>query len=82
MKLHHSLSGWQLEQQGRTLLCSSDDFPMLYVGCGQESVDMYRGNFKIEDYVTERRALSATAFTEQPDGTVIDYGDGDPHRNR
>ena len=75
MKLHHSLSGWQLEQQGRTLLCSSDDFPMLYVGCGQESVDMYRGNFKIEDYVTERRALSATAFTEQPDGAVIDYGE-------
>ena len=75
MKLHHSLSGWQLEQQGRTLLCSSDDFPMLYVGCGQESVDMYRGNFKIEDYVTERRALSVTAFTEQPDGAVIDYGE-------
>lgn len=75
MILHHSQTGWQLEQQGRTLLCSSDDFPMLYVGCGQEHVDMYRGNFKIEDYVTERRVLSVTAFDEQPDGAVVEYGE-------
>ena len=31
--------------------------PMLYVGRGEETVDMYRGNFHIEDYVTARIPL-------------------------
>ena len=60
MKLINNLSDWRLERHGETLLHSSGSFPMIFVGCGQESVDMYRGNFKIEDYVTERRALSLT----------------------
>jgi len=59
---------------GRLLLSQTDSFPMLYVGCGQESVDMYRGNFKIEDYVTERRALSLTALHEQADGAELEFG--------
>ena len=33
---------------------------MIYVGVGQEDVDMYRGNFKITDYVTERFPLKLT----------------------
>ena len=75
MKLINNLSDWRLERHGETLLRSSGSFPMIFVGCGQESVDMYRGNFKIEDYVIERRALSATSFTEQPDGAVVEYGE-------
>ena len=65
---------YRLLYNGRLLLSQTDNDPMLYVGCGQESVDMYRGNFKIEDYVTERRSLQATAITEQADGTVIEFG--------
>lgn len=48
---------------------------MLFAGCGEESVDMYRGNFKIEDYVTERRALAVSAVQEQPDGLLVEYGE-------
>ena len=75
MKLINNLSDWGLERQGKTLLRSSASFPMIYVGCGRESVDMYRGNFKIEDYVIERRALSVTSFTAHPDGAVVEYGE-------
>ena len=75
MKLINNLSDWRLERHGETLLRSSGSFPMIFVGCGQESVDMYRGNFKIEDYVIERRALSLTALHEQPDGAVLEFGD-------
>ncbi|MCR5088608.1 MAG: alpha-glucosidase [Oscillospiraceae bacterium] len=75
MKLITSLSGWRLEQDGKTLLCSSSDFPMLFAGHGQESVDMYRGNFKIEDYVTERRVLQSSTVRESPDGLLVEYGD-------
>ena len=75
MKLINNLSDWRLERHGETLLRSSGSFPMIFVGCGQESVDMYRGNFKIEDYVTERRALSLTALHEQSDGAELEFGD-------
>ena len=75
MKLINNLSDWRLERHGETLLHSSGSFPMIFVGCGQESVDMYRGNFKIEDYVTERRALSLTALHEQSDGAELEFGD-------
>ena len=75
MKLINNLSDWRLERHGETLLRSSASFPMIFVGCGQESVDMYRGNFKIEDYVTERRALSLTALHEHSDGAELEFGD-------
>jgi len=75
MKLINNLSDWRLERHGETLLRSSGSFPMIFVGCGQESVDMYRGNFKIEDYVIERRALSLTALHEQSDGAELEFGD-------
>ena len=66
---------YRLFYNGRLLLSDTETFPMLYVGCGQETVDMYRGNFKIEDYVTERRALSVTSLEERPDGAKVEYGD-------
>ena len=75
MKLHYSEKEWSLEHQGSVLLRSSEAFPFLYAGAGQETVDMYRGNFKIEDYVTERRPLAVTAVLPLPDGLSVEYGD-------
>ena len=66
---------YRLLYNGRLLLSESRNSPMLFVGHGEESVDMYRGNFKIEDYLIERRTLSVTSLTEQADGAVIEYGD-------
>ena len=45
MKLINNLSDWRLERHGETLLRSSGAFPMIFVGCGQESVDMYLNYF-------------------------------------
>ena len=75
MKLHFSEKEWSLEHQGSVLLRSSEAFPFLFAGIGQETVDMYRGNFKIEDYVTERRPLAVTAVLPLPDGLSVEYGD-------
>lgn len=38
---------------------------MVFLGKGKEDVEMYRGNFKIEDYVTERTALRNFCLTEE-----------------
>lgn len=65
---------WTLEHGGKTLLRCSRDFPLIYVGCGQESVDMYRGNYKIEDYVVERRPLAVTGLRVMENGSVqVDF---------
>lgn len=49
--------------------------PLIYIGIGRETVDMYRGNFKIEDYVTERRPLKVTGVQQVEDGVCFDMGD-------
>ncbi len=44
---------FQLFVGEKRILEHSKERPMIYVGVGQEDVDMYRGNFKITDYVTD-----------------------------
>ena len=75
MKLLQNGLDWTLALNGQTILESSAQAPLVYVGCGQESVDMYRGNFKIEDYVTERRPLRTTAVTQTASGAQIELED-------
>ncbi|WP_294148446.1 alpha-glucosidase [uncultured Clostridium sp.] len=72
MKLIRNGNEFALKHGSETILEYRKDLPIIYVGCGKENVDMYRGNFKIEDYVTERRALYVTGTRETPDGLVFD----------
>ena len=53
-----------LKNGENTILECSNSFPMIFVGYGKETVDMDRGNFKIEDYVVERYPLAITAINE------------------
>lgn len=62
----------QLVNGKNTILETRKDKPMIYVGCGAESVDMYRGNFKIEDYVIERRPLFVTEVKQDGEDVVLD----------
>lgn len=55
-----------------TLLASTQTKAMVYVGRGAETIEMYRGNFDIQDYVTERRPLYVTAINETADGCELD----------
>ena len=75
MKLIHQSTDWKLTRNGQTLLASEEGFPMLFVGHGEESVDMYRGNFHIEDYIAERRPLRASSIEATDAGAVIEYGE-------
>ncbi len=64
---NHSVS---LTKDGKPLLLHTSQSPMIYVGQGQESVDMYRGNFKIEDYVIERRPLALSGVSREESGKI------------
>jgi alpha-glucosidase len=58
-----------LSYAGQVLLRHSPDMPCCFVGHGRERMDMYRGNFEIEDYVEERIALRTLTVYEQ-DGQI------------
>lgn len=49
--------GFDLVLDGRVILKHRKDDPCLFVGVGHARMDMYRGNFDIEDYVVERVPL-------------------------
>ena len=75
MELHISGKKLSLQNDFGTVLYCDEATPLLYVGHGEESVDMYRGNFKIEDYVTERRPLFLRSAEAAPDGYTLLFGD-------
>lgn len=58
---------------GKEILSHSNRNPLIYVGYGQEKVDMYRGNFKIEDYVIERRGLKLSGVEAVSGGAKLDF---------
>lgn len=60
----------QISCRQKILLSHSAEAPMIYVGRGREDVDMYRGNYKITDYVIERYPLSLTNVRRE-NGLII-----------
>lgn len=74
MKLVHNGTDWSLVNGNKTILSQKIGKPVIYVGCGQENVYMYRGNFMIEDYVIERRPLAALVVKVDENGAEIDFG--------
>ncbi len=73
MEFRSNSDSIELLKDGKVILSHSPENPMIYVGVGQESVDMYRGNFKIEDYLIERRPLALTGVLSEGDETVLDF---------
>ncbi len=58
MLIQTTASGFDLIADDRVILRHRSDAPCLFVGRGEERMDMYRGNFDIEDYVVERTPLA------------------------
>src|SRR5690606_31309866 len=58
MHIRTTPDGFDLLLDGRLILSHRSDAPALFVGRGEERMDMYRGNFDIEDYVVERVPLA------------------------
>ncbi|MDS7595598.1 alpha-glucosidase [Agrobacterium tumefaciens] len=57
MQFEKTGDGFALSIDGRVVLSHSSENPAFFAGCGKERMDMYRGNFDIDDYVIERSAL-------------------------
>ncbi|MGN7938723.1 alpha-glucosidase [Virgibacillus sp. 6R] len=57
-------SGFEVILNQVVLLRHTKEQPIIYVGRGQETIDMYRGNFDIKDYVIERIPLTFAEISE------------------
>lgn len=68
MKLELQENGLTVLEDRHVLLRHSSEEPMLYVGLGTPHVEMYRGNFQIKDYLSERLPLRKARITETADG--------------
>ncbi len=51
-------NSFQVSLGGRVVARGAPDFPFASVGVGRESIQMYRGNFDIQDDIDERLALT------------------------
>lgn len=72
MQLERSAARWVISVGGRALIRHAPHEPFLYVGRGTARMDMYRGNFDIEDHVIERFALGHVVIVETTDGYRLD----------
>ena len=59
-----ALCGFRLFLHEKLLLLHTPEEPALFLAVGHESVSMYRGNFTVDDSVTERVALRCIAVTQ------------------
>lgn len=73
MELNRIPGGFTVTANGHVVLRHTAQEPMLYVGLGEEDISMYRGNFKIEDYVVERRPLRQADVSDAPHGLAVDF---------
>lgn len=72
--------GFELTINGTPVFRHTTECPSIFVGKGQERMDMYRGNFDIEDYVVERVALRLAAV--DGDNIVLSADEGQPPKLR
>ena len=74
MKLNISGTGFTLTSGDKTVLSAAPDKPLIYIGHGEENVLMYRGNYKIDDYLITRNELQITSIEEKSNGILVDFG--------
>jgi len=58
---------------GKKILVHNEYEPMIFVGYGQEKVEMYRGNYKIDDYLIERKALKMDSAVQNGETWVLSF---------
>ncbi|NBJ10534.1 alpha-glucosidase [Microvirga arsenatis] len=63
MQIQTTSTGFDLILDGRPILRHRSEAPCLFVGRGDARMDMYRGNFDIEDYFIERTPLVHAAVS-------------------
>lgn len=70
LEFSRNRDGFSVYFYGRNLMNHSDQSPLIYLGRGLEDVEMYRGNFNMEDYVIERLPLFIKTIDYKKDNKI------------
>ena len=79
MKLETNPTGFTLSLDGRTILKHDTNAPCVFVGRGQDRIEMHRGHFEIEDRLVERCPLDLTPWSTDS-GSCSPAGEGQQPR--
>lgn len=63
----------RLTYNNRVILSGNNDSPILFLGSGKENLKMYRGHFKIKDYIESRIPLVIDKVENQKDTIIIAF---------
>ena len=62
LSIHTTWDSFRLSLNGIEILSHTPQRPALFLGCGEETITMYRGNFDVSDRVSERVPLHFVSF--------------------
>lgn len=65
--------GFKIINKKQDVIVHTKENPFVYIGNGKETVDMYRGNFKIDDYIIEKYPLRSFEIEKIEGQYVIDF---------
>ena len=71
--LQHAADGFEIYYKNILIFEHKVSSPMLYAGYGEETMEMYRGNFDIKDYVIERIPLRYANVRDERSGYTIAF---------
>ena len=77
MQLNYTESAFTLSHKGRLVLKHSVSEPAFYLGIGEATYDMYRGNFDISDYLTQRLPLRKFTVEKAVNGYILGFAISD-----
>ncbi|MDF2504726.1 MAG: family 31 glycosyl hydrolase, alpha-glucosidase, partial [Clostridium sp.] len=61
---------------GKKIITHTLEKPWIYAGNGEATYDMFRGNFKIKDYLIEKVALSNFEISQKKDEIIVTFSKG------
>lgn len=73
MELVKLNDGFKLLYQDKCIIHHTAENPSIYIGYGNETVEMYRGNFDIKDYVIERYPLKSFTIQKINNGYSLNF---------
>ncbi|MGL5042008.1 MAG: alpha-glucosidase [Culicoidibacterales bacterium] len=73
IKLEKKAGETNIIYNGRTIFTDRQNAAMLFIGHGEEEIDMYRGNYQIEDNINERTPLYLQNTEAQADHWLLHY---------
>ena len=66
-------NGFSVIVDGKEIIVHSIENPCIYVGTGQGTYDMFRGNFKVKDYICEKIALNDFEILKENSGVTVTF---------